>query len=85
MSTYPNVKDPDLIGSYSALTKAGGGYVWDDVLEYRVWCHPHDGALDLEDGNDYYYSFATYEEALAFSEATQGAEARLHSSFKSSI
>ena len=77
MSTYPNVKDPDLIGSYSALTKAGGGYVWDDVLEYRVWCHPHDGALDLEDGNDYYYSFATYEEALAFSEATQGAEAPL--------
>ncbi len=77
MSTYPNVKDPDLIGSYPALTKAGGGYVWDEVLEYRVWCHPHDGASDLEDGNDYYYSFATYEEALTFSKATTGAEAPL--------
>jgi hypothetical protein len=47
---------------------------WDAVLEYRVWCHPERGALDLEDGNDYYFPFATYAEALKFSESTKGAE-----------
>jgi len=71
---YPKVKNPELVGTYSALAKAGGGYVWDDVLEYRVWCHPHDGAKDLEDGGDYYYSFETYEEAREFSQNTTGAE-----------
>jgi len=48
--------------------------VWDDVLEYRVWCHPERGAPDTEEGNDYYYAFATYEEALEFSHNTTGAE-----------
>lgn len=71
---YPDAVDPDLVGTYPAEAKAGGGYVWDDVLEYRVWCHPERGAPDEEDGNDYYYVFATYEEAAAFSEDTQGAE-----------
>jgi hypothetical protein len=52
-----------------------GGYVWDEVLEYRVWCHPHDGAPDTEDGGDYYYVFAAYEEALAYSKANSGCEA----------
>jgi len=74
MSIYPHVKDPSLVGSYPAVVKSGGGYVWDAVLEYRVWCHPHDGAPDLEDGNDYFYVFETYEEAFAFSHETQGAE-----------
>jgi hypothetical protein len=23
-----------------SLARAGGGYVWDEVLEYRVWCLP---------------------------------------------
>ena len=46
--------------------------MWDDVLEYRVWCHPHEGAPDTEDGNDYYYVFATYEEA--FATANEGTE-----------
>ena len=59
------------------MAKAGGGFVWDDVLEYRVWCHPERGAPDEEDGNDYYYAFATYEDAAAFSEDTQGAEESL--------
>lgn len=27
-------------GHLSATAHAGGGYVWDEVLEYRVWCHP---------------------------------------------
>jgi len=54
--------------------KSGGGYVWDDVLEYRVWCHPERGADDVEDGNDYYFPFATYAEAAAFSESAEGAD-----------
>jgi putative acetyltransferase len=71
---YPKVKNPELVGNYSAIAKAGGGYVWDHVLEYRVWCHPHNGAEDFENGGDYYYSFETYEEALEFSQNTTGAE-----------
>ena len=74
MSNYPEVKDSELIGSYPAVVKSGGGYVWDAVLEYRVWCHPHEGAEDIENGDDYYYVFEIYEEALAFSLATKGAE-----------
>ena len=74
MSKYPNVKDPSLIGSYPVVVEAGGGYVWDDILEYRVWCHPHDGALDIENGDDYYYVFETCEEAQNFSLETVGAE-----------
>lgn len=56
---YPEVEDPSKVGEYSPVAGAGGGYVWDAVLEYRVWCHPERGAPDLEDGSDYYYSFAT--------------------------
>ena len=70
----PAVKDPDLVGTYPALAGAGGGFVWDAVLEYRVWCHPERGAPDVDDGNDYFQAFATYEDALEFSEATTGAE-----------
>jgi hypothetical protein len=71
---YPEVEDPSKVGKYSPLAGAGGGYVWDAVLEYRVWCHPERGAPDLEDGSDYYYSFATYAEAHAVSQSTKGAE-----------
>jgi hypothetical protein len=76
-ASYPDVVDPGLVGTYSAVANAGGGYVWDDVLEYRVWCHPETGESDIEDGSDYYYAFATYGEALAFSRGTEGAEAPL--------
>lgn len=48
--------------------------MWDGVLEYRVWCHPERGAEDLEDGSDYFYAFATFEEASAFASTTKGAE-----------
>jgi hypothetical protein len=71
---YPPAVDPSLVGTYPALTKSGGGYVWDAVLEYRVWCHPERGAEDLFDGNDYFEAFATFAEALAFSLSTNGAE-----------
>ena len=62
--TYPDAVDPEKVGSYPALAGAGGGYVWDEVLEYRVWCHPERGAPDEDDGSDYYYCFTTYAEAL---------------------
>ena len=74
MSKYPPVKNPSQIGNYPAVVGAGGGYVWDDVLEYRVWCHPQDGAPDTENGDDYYYAFETYEEAQEFSSTSPGAE-----------
>jgi putative acetyltransferase len=71
---FPDAVDASLVGTYSALSGSGGGYVWDEVLEYRVWCHPERGAPDEQDGNDYYYAFATHAEAAAFSENTKGAE-----------
>jgi len=74
MSSYPLAKNPDLVGTYPAQAKSGGGYVWDDVLEYRVWCHPERGAPDLDDGNDYFYSFESYEDALSYSEENPGTE-----------
>jgi putative acetyltransferase len=72
--TFPDVLDPALVGTYPAEAHAGGGYVWDAVLEYRVWCHPERGAPDLADGNDYYYPFATHQEAAEFAAANPGSE-----------
>ena len=71
---YPDAVDPSLVGTYAASAHAGGGYVWDAVLEYRVWCHPERGAPDLAEGNDYYYPFDTYQEALDFSNGHEGTE-----------
>lgn len=44
------------------------GTVWDEVLEYRVWCHPTSG------DDDYYYAFASYDDAEAFAARTPEAE-----------
>lgn len=66
--------DTNKAGTYPALAKAGGGYVWDEVLEYRVWCHPENGAEDLQEGSDYYFSFAEYGEAKTFFKRTKGAD-----------
>ena len=74
---YPEVLDPSSVGTYPASAKAGGGYVWDAVLEYRVWCYPHQGAEDLAEGSDYYYAFESYEEAEEFAQGTKGAQAPL--------
>ena len=71
---YPDAVDTEKVGSYPAVVGAGGGFVWDEVLEYRVWCHPDQGAPDLLDGDDYFYSFATYDEALGYSRNIEGAE-----------
>jgi len=64
---YPKVKDPAMVGEYSALAKSGGGFVWDEVLEYRVWCHP-------DEGDDYYYAFEDAETALECSREESAAE-----------
>ncbi|MBL8755151.1 MAG: RDD family protein [Planctomycetes bacterium] len=72
--TPPDVLDRALVGTWPAQSGAGGGYVWDAVLEYRVWCHPHRGAPDLADGSDWYQPFATWAEARTFALQTPGAE-----------
>jgi hypothetical protein len=72
---YPVAVDPSKIGQWPALSKSGGGYFFDEVLEYRVWLHPERGAEDPDgSGDDYYYAFAICEEALEFSRITPGAE-----------
>jgi hypothetical protein len=71
--SYPAVLDAELVGTYPALAKAGGGFVWDAVLEYRVWCHPGRGAPDAADGHDYFHTFATYEDAAKFADEQRGA------------
>ena len=75
MSKYPAAVAPELVGEYPAHAKSGAGYFFDEVLEYRVWCHPERGAPDDDgDGQDYYYAFETYEEAMECSQATPGSE-----------
>ncbi len=58
----PPAKDLTMVGKYPAFVKAGGGYIFDDVLEYRVWIHPRGG-------DDFFQSFGTLEEAKAFAES----------------
>ena len=74
MTIYPEVSQKEKIGDYPALVNSGGGFVWDEVLEYRVWCHPENGAPDIENGNDYYYVFDNYDDALRYSEQNDGTE-----------
>jgi hypothetical protein len=71
---YPPVLDPTLVGTYPASAFAGGGYVWDAVLEYRVWCYPRCGAEDLCEGSDYYYPFESYAEAAEFAATNEGSQ-----------
>lgn len=73
-SKYPIAVDPSSVGWYDALSKSGGGYFYDEVLEYRVWVHPHAGGPELQEGDDYFCAFPSYEEALAFSKEMPGAE-----------
>ncbi|MBA4388877.1 MAG: GCN5 family acetyltransferase [Verrucomicrobia bacterium] len=71
---YPKAVDPSKVGSYPALANAGAGYFFDEVLEYRVWCHPELGAPKVSGNDDYFHSFATYSDAFAFHKATRGSE-----------
>lgn len=59
-SLFPVAVDPDEVGRYPALAKAGGGHFYDDVLEYRVWY------VDPEGGEAVYRAFASYEKAVEF-------------------
>jgi putative acetyltransferase len=59
-STISECNQSVRVGRYPASCHAGGGFVWDAVLEYRVWCHPERGAPGKADGSDYYYAFASY-------------------------
>lgn len=71
---FPRAIDPSRVGKYRASCYAGGRFVWDAVLEYRVWCHPERGAPDKEVGKDYYAAFESYAGALRFSKESPGAE-----------
>ncbi len=73
--TFPLALDPSLVGEYSATAFGGGGFVWDAVLEYRIWCSPRRGAPDEAEGDDYYYAFDSYDGALAYSKEHAGADA----------
>ena len=65
---HPKASNIDKIGTYPALSFSGGGYFFDEVLEYRVWVHP-------DNGDDvYFHFFGDYESALAYSSHTKGAE-----------
>ena len=66
-SAYPLPADPEKVGDYPAFSKSGGGYFWDEVLEYRVW-------VDPPEGSDHYRAFATFEEAKRYSDRTERAE-----------
>lgn len=74
---YPTVMDEKLVGTSDARQPAGGGNVWDEVLEYRVWRHPHDGPPDEADGDDDYFAFGTDKEALDCSLNSDGSQAPL--------
>jgi hypothetical protein len=65
--SFPDAIHPEAVGSYPALVFGGGGYVWDAVLEYRVWLHP-------SRGSDTFRPFARHADAERFSAQTRGAE-----------
>jgi putative acetyltransferase len=48
--------------------------VWDEVLEYRVWCSPHRGAPDETGGDAYFYAFASFADAQEAVDLLPGAE-----------
>jgi len=76
-SSQPLAVKAELVGTYPGLTNSGAGYFYDEVLEYRVWMHPEEGAAPLAGEDDYFAAFAKYESALAYSRATKGAEVPL--------
>ncbi len=64
---YPPAIGSLKVGTYPAEVHSGGGYFYDDVLEYRVWVHDPEGGT-------YYRALDTYEAALKFSKKTLDAE-----------
>lgn len=59
--TYPKAANPDKVGTYDDHAFSGGGYFYDEVLEYRVWTK--------EGKNTAYYAFPAYEDALRFAQS----------------
>lgn len=66
-SNYPIADKPKKIGSFPVEVFSGGGYLFDKVLEYRVWVRNKNVSSEL-------YSFTNYEDALRFRNQTKGAE-----------
>jgi len=64
---YPKVYDQKKVGSYPTLVYSGGGLIYDEVLEYRVWSKD-------EDGQSICHSFVTYNDAKRFIKKTRTAE-----------
>jgi hypothetical protein len=73
-SAYPLAVDPQRVGTYPPDTGSGAGYFHDEVLEYRVWFHPENGAEHLNGKKDYFVAFAQYEAAEALSKEKPGGE-----------
>jgi hypothetical protein len=73
-TTYPLAVDPSRVGLFGGNTKSGGGYFYDEVLEYRVWLDPERGAQRRAGNADYFAAFARYESALEFSRRNAGAD-----------
>lgn len=85
---YPTVIDPEQVGEYDAAAYSGGGYFFDEVLEYRVWCYANKvletyntGNSDSSYNNDdvdainhSYHAFTTYQQAVEFTNNTEDAE-----------
>jgi putative acetyltransferase len=63
----PHAVDPAKVGTYPARTLSGGGYFYDEVLEYRVWVYS-------EQEGEYHRTFVDYKSALAFAIRTLGAK-----------
>ena|SRR5437868_4109340 len=74
VSSYPVAVDPSKVGAYPADTHSGAGYFYDDVLEYRVWLNPKQGAEPRNGNSDYFVAFAQYEPAESFSKNSPGTE-----------
>ncbi|WP_226895412.1 hypothetical protein [Luteolibacter marinus] len=64
----PDAVSPAKVGSYPSMVGKGGGYFYDEVLEYRVRVDSDQG-----DGSHFVRNFATYAEAVEFARKTPGA------------
>lgn len=63
----PPAVDPEKVGTYPSMAGKGGGFFYDEVLEYRV-------RIPTGDGGHYLKHFATFTEAMDFARETPGAE-----------
>lgn len=59
--------DPTKVGSYPERVFSGGGYFYDDLLEYRVW-------FKTSSGKNKYNAFSKFSDAEEFCDKTPDAE-----------